>query len=66
MKNNLVWNGNEYCTNDNDEGLFIWYEGWQGSYYRQLKGTCQFSVKNVKDKKGKIRKFLNKHYKDAY
>lgn len=44
-----------YCTNKSGNGLFVVDHGDR----RQLLGTAQFSVRNVSDKKGKLRRYLN-------
>ena len=61
MTNETIVNGKLYATNDYEEGLFVWakrinqpYDGWV-----QIIGTCDFSVKEIKQnrsKKAKIRK----------
>lgn len=52
--NNTFVDGVEYATNAEGEGLFMWHATKRE--WKQILGTCQFSVKNVKDKKGKIRR----------
>lgn len=61
MKNETVVNGITYATNDMDEGLFYWGKpnGGIDNQWIQFKGTCDFSVKNIRDdknKKAKIRR----------
>ena len=61
MTNETIVNGQKFATNDYEEGLFVWakrinqpYDGWV-----QIIGTCDFSVKEIKQnrsKKAKIRK----------
>ena len=61
MTNETIINGKIYATNDYEEGLFVWakrtnqlFDGWV-----QIKGTCDFSVSNIKrnkNKKDNIRK----------
>ena len=63
MTNETIINGKKYATNDYEEGLFVWakrtsqpFDGWV-----QIKGTCDFSVKDIrynKSKKAKIRKVV--------
>ena len=63
MTNETIINGKIYATNDYEEGLFVWakrtnqpFDGWV-----QIKGTCDFSVKEIrynKSKKAKIRKVV--------
>ena len=63
MTNETIINGKIYATNDYEEGLFVWakrtnqpFDGWV-----QIKGTCDFSVKDIrynKSKKAKIRKVV--------
>ena len=63
MTNETIINGKIYATNDYEEGLFVWakrtnqpFDGWV-----QIKGTCDFSVKEIrynKSKKAKIRKVI--------
>ena len=63
MTNEIIINGKLYATNDYEEGLFVWakrinqpYDGWV-----QIIGTCDFSVKEIKQnrsKKAKIRKVV--------
>lgn len=60
--NNTIVYGKEYATNSEGEGLFCWDE--RRGQWAQILGTCQFSVKKVKDKQGKIRRTVkNKYYK---
>ena len=63
MTNETIINGKIYATNDYGEGLFVSakrtnqpFDGWV-----QIKGTCDFSVKEIrynKSKKAKIRKVV--------
>lgn len=55
MKNGTEVNDIIYATNDSDEGLFYWGKPNGGIDYQwiQIKGTCDFSVKNIKDDKNK-------------
>ena len=44
----------EFATNDNENGLFIWdttYKLW-----KQIKGTCEFTTRGIKNKKAKIQR----------
>lgn len=61
MKNETIVDGITYATNDSDEGLFYWGKpnGGIDKQWIQIKGTCDFSVKNIrydKNKKAKIRR----------
>ena len=61
MKNETIVDGITYATNDLDEGLFYWGKPNGGivKQSRQITGTCDFSVKNIKydkNKKSKIRR----------
>ena len=56
--NKTIIDGCEYCTNVEDEGLFVW-DDYRG-FWRQILGTCQFSVRNVKHKNDKIRRVVRK------
>ena len=56
--NNTFIDDREYCTNAQDEGLFVWDK--QRGVWKQILGTCQFSVRNVKHKNDKIRRTVRK------
>ena len=61
MKNETIVDGITYATNNLDEGLFYWGKpnGGIDKQWIQIKGTCDFSVKNIrygKNKKAKIRR----------
>lgn len=55
MKNETVVNGITYATNDMGEGLFYWGKpnGCIDNQWIQIKGTYDFSVKNIRDDKNK-------------
>ena len=63
MTNKTIINGKAYATNDYEEGLFVYAKRNNMPFYEwvQIKGTCDFSVKNIKynkNKKAKIRKVV--------
>lgn len=62
MNNETLYKGVKYATNNRDEGLFYWGKpnGGIDNQWIQIKGTCSFSVKNVKNKQAKIRRELKK------
>ena len=51
-----------YCTNDSGNGLF--FVDCVKNSRKQLEGTAQFSVRGVKDKKGKVRSWLKEYRSD--
>lgn len=48
-----------YCTNDEGEGLF--FVDLKRNERTQILGTCQFSLRGLKDPKRAIRRYHNKH-----
>lgn len=48
-----------YCTNSEGEGLF--FVDLKRNERKQILGTCQFSLRGLKDPKGAIRRYHNKH-----
>ena len=51
------------ATTNKDDGLFVWgYMHWQPEpEWIQIEGTADFSVHGVKDKRGKIRRYLERN-----
>ena len=60
MINKTQYAGKTYATNGSDEGLFV----WTGENWKQIEGTCDFNVRDVKDKAAKIKRYLKKRYGD--
>ena len=60
MQNKTQYAGKNYATNGEDEGLFV----WNGMEWKQIEGTCDFNVRDVKDKVAKIKRYLKKRYGD--
>lgn len=60
--NKWIWGYNTesyrylYCTNDNGDGIFLVDQ--RNGNRKQLVGTCQFSLRGIKNPKAKIRKWM--------
>ena len=58
MTNETMVKGTKFATNDRGEGLFYWGKIVGDIYptWIQIKGTCDFSVRGLKNPKAKIRR----------
>ena len=60
MKNETQIGIITFATNDSDEGLFFWGKPFNQPFCQwiQIAGTCDFNVKNIKNKEAKIKRVL--------